>query len=144
LFNEVQNRRHGQGSVNNIFGEGVNPLMRKIRQGLGNLGIDASEVLRHKSSRILYGVALANNFRDVLIGRGIRAKYKIPQSRPMQESRKIIKYWLERWLDARIFNDDVLESVSRNEFVHPIEHGARPKHYMIKNDSQENLDLWDD
>ncbi len=136
LFDAYLGQVHGQKLVNNIFGEGVNPLMRKIRQGLGSLGIDAHEVLRHKSNRILYGVALANNFQQVLMGRGVSAQYKIPQSNPIKTTRKIVSLWMERWLDQRIKNDSVIDTISTNQLVHPIDHGARPKYYNLNQNEQ--------
>ena len=55
-------RSNESRKVNSIFGEGVNPLMRKIRDGLGLLGLPPDELLKHGSKRIVYCVALASNF----------------------------------------------------------------------------------
>jgi hypothetical protein len=49
--------------VNSIFGEGVNPLMRKIRDGLTKVGFPTDELLRHGNSRVVYCLPLAENFR---------------------------------------------------------------------------------
>jgi hypothetical protein len=54
--------------VNSIFGEGVNPLMRKLRDGLAEVGLPADELLLHGNKRVVYGVPLAENFREVLLG----------------------------------------------------------------------------
>lgn len=58
--------------VNSIFGEGVNPLMRKIREALDLLGLPSDAILRHGNRRIVYGVPLAQNFREVLLASGPR------------------------------------------------------------------------
>jgi hypothetical protein len=54
--------------VNSIFGEGVNPLMRKMREALNMVGLPSEILLRHGNQRIIYGVPLAKNFRHVLLG----------------------------------------------------------------------------
>ena len=61
--------RAGDGrKVNSIFGEGVNPLMRKIRDGLNVVGLPADALLRHGNPRVVYGVTLAANFREYCWG----------------------------------------------------------------------------
>ncbi len=54
--------------VNSIFGERVNPLMRKIREGMELLGLPSEVLMNHGNKRVVYGVALARNFRDLLLG----------------------------------------------------------------------------
>ena len=41
-----------------MFGEGVNPRLRKLRDGLKELGLDADELLRHGRPRIVYGAGI--------------------------------------------------------------------------------------
>jgi hypothetical protein len=48
--------------VNSIIGEGVNALMRKIREGLALLGLPADVLLKHGSKRLVYGVAPGEKF----------------------------------------------------------------------------------
>src|SRR5207249_504897 len=50
--------------VNSIFGEGVNPLMRKLRDGLAELRLPADELLNHGNPRVVYVVPIAENFRE--------------------------------------------------------------------------------
>ncbi|HXI19895.1 MAG TPA: Druantia anti-phage system protein DruA, partial [Gemmatimonadales bacterium] len=59
--------RRGQ-RVNSVFGEGVNPRLRKLRDGLGELGLDADELLTHGSPRVVYGVSLVKNLQRYLLG----------------------------------------------------------------------------
>ena len=58
-------RAGGGRKVNSIFGEGVNPLMRKLRDGLAEVGLPTDDLLCHGNPRVVYGVPLAHNFRDV-------------------------------------------------------------------------------
>ena len=46
---------HGMRRVNNIFGEGVSPRLRMIREGLALIGIPQDLVLRHNCPRLIYG-----------------------------------------------------------------------------------------
>lgn len=109
--------------VNSIFGEGVNPKLRKVRAALNSVGLPSSELLRHGQSRLVYAVPLASNFRSVLLGYARRPHYILPPSRPTTEA--IAKFWRERWLARRIENPGVLDEVARHSVSYPVEHGAR-------------------
>jgi hypothetical protein len=111
--------------VHSLFGEGVNPRMRKIRWALDGLGFPSDLLLQHGNPRLVYGVALAKNFRDVLPGRVGRPAYIIPRSRPEERTRRIADFWTKRWLSKRIDREDVLREAERHTLVYPIEHGAR-------------------
>ncbi len=115
-----QNRR-----VNSIFGEGVSPRLRKVREGLDLVGLPADRLLQHGSPRLVYAVALATNFRDVLLGVTRRSKYILPQTRPREATDRIIAFWLRRWLSGRIEREETLKEVERHALIHPIRHGAR-------------------
>ena len=73
-------RSNESRKVNSIFGEGVNPLMRKIRDGLGLLGLPEDELLKHGS------VALASNFREFPLGMADTPKYLIMPTRVKQKT----------------------------------------------------------
>ncbi|MHC4281849.1 MAG: Druantia anti-phage system protein DruA [Planctomycetota bacterium] len=64
----VSQGKQGQ-RVHSIFGEGVNPRMRKIRDGLNALGLLSDEILRHGTPRIVYGVNLVGNVtrKDIFV-----------------------------------------------------------------------------
>ena len=127
--------------VNSIFGEGVNPLMRKIRDALQIVGLPQDEVLKHKRSRIIYGVPLARNFREVLAGKQKRPKYKIPQTKPVERTRSLAEYWRTRWLSKRIDRADVLQAVSQNSLEYPVRHEARVTLYRLKAAKDENYEM---
>ena len=56
----------GGRSVNYVYGEGVNPRLRLIREGLGELGLPET-LLHHGNPRVVYGVPLIRNLRDVTV-----------------------------------------------------------------------------
>jgi hypothetical protein len=135
LTRMLNHSERGQ-QVNSVFGEGVNPRLRKIRDGLTELGLDADELLRHGAPRLVYGVALVRNVWAYVLGIDKRPRYILPQDMGHslrvrgQEKRKpvvrrMIDWWLKRWVRGRALRQDVLERVARHNFVHPIRHGAR-------------------
>jgi hypothetical protein len=120
----VAQRRDGQ-RVNSVFGEGVNPRLRKARAGLDELGFASDILLNHGSPRVIYGVALARNFQEYLLGLEDEAQYLLPLTQPEVATREIVEWWIDRWLSRRIERDEVIAEVSRHRLVHPIRHGAR-------------------
>jgi hypothetical protein len=117
--------RQGNRRVNSIFGEGVNPLMRKIREALDSVGLPGDEILWHGNRRVIYAVPLAKNYREILFGLDRRAKYLIPQTAASERTDALADYWRRRWLSPRISRAGVLEKVSEHTLVHPVKHGAR-------------------
>lgn len=111
--------------VNSVFGEGVNPQLRKIRDGLDELGLDADELLRHGRPRIVYGVALADNMRGYLLGREKRARYLLPLDDAKDTTARMCRWWAQRWVVARLRREDVFARLASHTLVHPIRHGAR-------------------
>jgi hypothetical protein len=109
--------------VNSIFGEGVNPKLRKVRAALDAVGLPSNLLLQHGSPRLVYGVALAENFREVLLGVQSRPSYLIPDRRDAAD--RIVDFWCERWLSRRIENGDVLAAVAGHSLALPMSHGAR-------------------
>lgn len=113
----------GYSRVNSVFGEGVNPRMRKVRGALEHLGFPADDLLRHGSQRLVYAVPMVTNLRDYLVGLDARPHYRFGDRR--SGTRAIANWWIHRWLSGRIERPDVLEAVRRHTFVHPLQHGAR-------------------
>jgi hypothetical protein len=123
---EVLLGRAGDGrKVNSIFGEGVNPLMRKIREGLGELGLSGDELLRHGNARMVYGIPLAENFREVLIGLTHKPRYLLAQRQARESTDKLAEFWRKRWLAGRIARPGFIEAVEKHTLAYPITHGAR-------------------
>ncbi len=118
--------RAGNGrKVNSIFGEGVNPLMRKIREGLTIVGLGADELLRHGNARVVYGIPLAENFRDVLLGLAPRPRYFLPLRRVTDSTQRLAEFWRKRWLSGRITRPGILDEVQKHTQAYPVTHGAR-------------------
>lgn len=120
----VQQSADGQ-RVNSIFGEGVSPKLRKVRQALNTLGLPDELLLRHYRPRIIYGISLIRNLGDYLLGLDSTPRYVMPLEKPEIAGARICSWWRERWLRNRILADAVLQEVSRHTLVHPICHGAR-------------------
>lgn len=109
--------------VNSIFGEGVNPRLRKVRGALDAVSLPSDLLLQHGSPRLVYAVPLATNFRDVLVGRAKRATYVVPDRPDASDS--IAEYWRTRWLARRAVRPEVLERVAAHTRTYPVRHGAR-------------------
>jgi hypothetical protein len=116
-------RAAGGREVNSIFGEGVNPKLRKVRTALHAVGLPSDYLLRHGAPRIVYAVPLATNFRDVLLGRRRRPKYILPLSSAGTDD--LVTHWLERWLSRRIEREGVLNRVAKHSVSYLARHGAR-------------------
>jgi hypothetical protein len=139
LMNLLVSRGKEYRKVNSIFGEGVNPLMRKIREGLSKLGLPAEVLLKHGNKRVVYGVGLASNFRGVLLGFSTKPRYIIPQTKPRFRTEELSEYWRRRWLLKRLQKDGILEEVAKHTLVYPIQHGAQ---VYIPTDPDPILPLW--
>lgn len=122
---EILNSRKKGPRVNSIFGEGVNPLMRKIREALSLIKLDHDQLLLHGNQRVTYVIQLADNFRNILLGIDNKPNYLLAQKYPISSTQKISKYWRKRWLSNRIRSEKVLAQVSRHTLSHPVAHEGR-------------------
>lgn len=109
--------------VNSIFGEGVNPKLRKVRAALDAVGLPSNSLLQHGSPRLVYGIALASNFREILLGLKSRPAYVIPNRR--DATARIVDFWRVRWLANRVESAEVIRAVAEHSLVSPVRHGAR-------------------
>ena len=110
--------------VNSIFGEGVNPKLRKVRDGLVMLGWPADYLLQHGRQRIVYGVSLVDNLLPYLLGREQRPRYLFSRS-VSNDIERISEWWRQRWVAERVKLDGVLDRVAMNSLLRPVRHGAR-------------------
>jgi hypothetical protein len=110
--------------VNSIFGEGVNPKLRKIRDGLDLLGWPSDELLQHRRPRIVYGVSLVGNLLPYLLGVD-RAPSYLFRRNVANDGERISGWWYERWLSMRIRSPEVLAAVENHTLDRPVRHGAR-------------------
>ncbi len=123
--------------VNSIFGEGVNPLMRKLRRALDAVGYPSDEILLHRNQRVTYGIALARNFRQVLLGMSAKPDYLIPADESVDYAELIVDFWRRRWLTARITREDVIERVQEERLTIPRSHGAIVQRPEAREESSE-------
>jgi hypothetical protein len=124
LVSLVQQSSNGQ-RVNSLFGEGVSPKLRKIRDGLNALNLPADALLRHGRERIVYGVPVVRNLFEFLLGMDDEPDYLFVLDEPERSTEEIGCWWTERWLQKRIDSDDVLAQIEQHTLVRPIRHGAR-------------------
>lgn len=124
LVELVQQSLSGQ-RVNSIFGEGVSPKLRKIRDGLDRLKLPTDALLMHGRHRIVYGVPLIRNLREYLLGMEREPDYLFNLDDPKAGTRAIVSWWMDRWLFARLQSDNVLRQVESHSLVRPVRHGAR-------------------
>jgi hypothetical protein len=126
--------RQGNRRVNSIFGEGVNPLRRKIREALDSVGFVSDELLWHGNERVVYGIPLAMNYKEVLIGLAKRPTYIVPQTNGDERTKMLAEYWCKRWLSSRIHTPMILQKVGEHTLTHPVRHGARVP--LMRDDDQ--------
>lgn len=113
--------------VNSVFGEGANPRLRKIRDGLDEVGLPSDELLDHGAPRLVYGVSLIENLTDYLLRIEKTPRYILPTSQPKPITGIIGSWWFERWCRSRAEREEIRERIEQHTLVHPIRHGARVK-----------------
>lgn len=110
--------------ANNIFGEGANPNMRALREAIGELGLDANELLQHSQPRAMYGVRLATNVTEYLLGLDSSAEYIKRRYSRGSDTDAIAAYWWSRWASRRAIDPQVHEKIRKHSLAYPISHGA--------------------
>lgn len=112
--------------VNHVMGEGVSPKMRIIRRGLDAIFRNGQRSLsdkmaKHQMQRLIYGVWLAENGRDYLLGLDDKPRYIWDENLPpVAGTERIADFWRTRWLEQRIQYEPALasiESFNREEFL---------------------------
>ncbi|WP_313694215.1 Druantia anti-phage system protein DruA [Halorarum halobium] len=109
-LSQVTQFEEGRKVVRGRFGEGVSPRIRKIRRGLKNCGLE-TDLLKHESRRIVYGIDLAENAQDYLLGIDDDPEYYWPFEDPEQEQQSIYQHWIDRWASMRAQKTDILENI---------------------------------
>jgi hypothetical protein len=111
--------------VRYIFGEGVNPRLREVRGALEEVGLPSDDLLKHGTPRIVYGVKLAHNATDILLGLSNEPHFILPQDSPAAVTKSIVDFWIKRWVSERVTKNEVLASIESHSPEYPIRHGAR-------------------
>ena len=115
----------GGWRVNNVFGEGTSPKLRGLREGLGKMGLNTEELLIHGIEKCLYGVRLASNVAEYLLGFDPEPKWLFDQSAVDCGTTSIAKWWVHRWATPRFANEEVIRSIRKETLIHPIRHSGR-------------------
>lgn len=110
--------------VNSIFGEGVNPKLRKLRGGLDLLGWPSEELLQHGRQRVVYGVSLVDNLLTYLLGVEPEPRYTF-RSNVRDDVNRIAGWWFDRWLGVRVSAEATLDALREHTLDRPVHHGAR-------------------
>src|SRR5258708_5686938 len=84
----------------------------KLRDGLALIKMPADELLKHGNPRVLYAVPLAENFREVLLGRDTKPKYLLSLKKAKYHSHMLAQFWRKRWLSGRITRPGILDQVA--------------------------------
>ncbi len=96
--------------INNRFGEGVNPKLRRVGAGLAAVGISSVDrFTKHRSKRIVYGLPLCTNCYEFLRGETDVPQYyfSMKNEDEIQSATDfIIDFWRTRWLLPRITHPD--------------------------------------
>jgi hypothetical protein len=102
LLHELAFKTSNLRNVNYVFGEGVNPKMRAVREGLNALGVPSDSFLHHQQPRIVYGVPLAMNAREYLRVEERDPRYLLDEGDPAALSDRLVDFWRRRWLAPRL------------------------------------------
>lgn len=109
-LSQVTQIQEGRQVVRGRFGEGVSPRMRKIRRGLKNCGLN-TDILKHESRRIVYGIDLAKNSKNYLLGIDQTPEYYWEFDEPQTEQESIYQHWIDRWASMRVQKQEILEAI---------------------------------
>lgn len=115
----------GGWHVNNVFGEGTSPKLRGLRSGLELLGLNSDELLVHGIEKSVYGVLLASNVDQYLLGFDPSPKWLFNPALDDTCCKSIGLWWAQRWGLGRLSNDEVRLRMRRETIVYPIRHSAR-------------------
>ena len=111
----VSKRQLGFRRVNNVSGEGANPVMRRQRKGLDTLGLPAT-LQNHNFHKPVYVIELAKNAREYLLGLEGEPDYLASSAAdggdPSTDTEATVSHWRSRWLSKRINDAEVLARVA--------------------------------
>lgn len=127
LVHLVSTERGGR-RAHSLFGEGVSPRMRALREGLDRLDLQSEELLRHGGERAVYVVELGAATRPWLCGLAPDPQlFDAPDSDEAARAATVAtsRYWLRRWAAPRAGRPEVWEAVARHRLSLPLRHGAR-------------------
>ena len=65
------------------------------------------------------------NLREFLLGMDDTPQYLFDLGEPQLQTEAVARWWTERWLSRRVWNEEALARVARHTLVRPVRHGAR-------------------
>ena len=86
------------------FGEGTSPTLRKLRDGLSNIGF-SQQVLKHEFYRKTYFCDLTGDIRKKIFG------FK-QRNVKLDSQKSLSSAWIKRYLEPRIKNEKVMKDLS--------------------------------
>lgn len=106
----------GHSKINHVFGEGASPKMRLLTRAIRDLlesnNEDTKEFSKHAMPRIVYGVCLAKNTLEYLLGTDDSPDYYTDIARDyVVGTQKIIDFWSHRWLASRLNYTPIYERI---------------------------------
>jgi len=109
----------GFSRINHVFGEGSSPKLRLItmavRELLETAQDDARELAKHAMSRIVYGVSLAKNTKEYMLGLDSTPEYYFEGMDVELGTQRIIDYWRTRWVKSRLSFPPLLDRLREFE-----------------------------
>ena len=99
-------------NINGVFGEGTSPLLRKMRQGFGDIPQNSlsDDSMRHDNSRIVYILKMyPEAFEDLIMNQ--ERTFHIP------DFEQITDAWISRWLLQRIQKTNILNNIKNKNYV---------------------------
>lgn len=91
--------------VNYKFGEGASPALRRIKEGLKEIGFD-QEVIKHEYKRKTYFCDLSKNIKkEIFLKRSKNLK--------LNSASNIFVAWQKRFFDKRIQNDGLIDAIEK-------------------------------
>lgn len=95
----------------NRFGSGPNWRIRVARAALEKVGLNADNILNHGIAREVYGIPLAHNWQEILLGKQVRVRTNVlPAS-------DIIQFCLNRWILPRASREKRYRSFARSSIM---------------------------
>lgn len=102
--------------TNHVFGEGPSPKMRIMASAIGKIfegGESAKEFTKHAMSRLVYGVELAENTINYLMGQDNSPLFYTDIENYKQGTLKMVDFWRERWFSHRLRYEPIFERIRK-------------------------------
>lgn len=108
----------GSQTINHEFGEGASPKLRLLGEGIRTLlksdgNTDLGALTTHAMPRIIYAIPLISNLSEYLLGLEKRPKYYGSRNTGNEGTRRILDFWVNRWLQQRLQYSPAIDRVDQ-------------------------------